>query len=349
MFCCLPVQMIANTVRQGTERYRKFIRGGLIFVLLIHGMFTSPAAAAGTTLKKASLMPLWSPQAQFAGYYVALDRGIYARHGIDLTILKGGPGVSPAESLQNGKADFAVLWLTTALQQYAAGNRLVNVAQIVQRSSLMLVARKSSRITTPAAMHGKKVGVWGGDLALPVQAFFTRYQLQVHRIPQSYTVNLFLRGGIDVASAMWYNEYHTILNSGINPSELDIFFLQDHGITFPEDGLYMRAKKYHTDPELAAAFVKASLEGWRYAFDHPEEALDIVLRHMHEAKIPANRAHQKWMLARMSDLIVPQKGSGELGRLQQKDYQAVGAALNSSGVIKAVPRYDLFVGRPDAN
>lgn len=320
----------------------------LYLSLFVFFFVVLPADAASTLLKKASLMPLWSPQAQFAGYYVALDKGIYARHGIDLTILKGGPGVSPAESLKSGKADFAVLWLTTALKQNASENRLVNVAQIVQRSSMMLVARKSRGITTPSAMQGKKVGVWGGDLALPAQAFFTKYQLQVHKIPQSYTVNLFLRGGIDVASAMWYNEYHTILNSGVNPDELDIYFLHDHGIAFPEDGLYMDEEKFHADTGLAAAFAEASLEGWLYAFNHPEEALEIVLRHMREAKIPANRAHQKWMLERMRDLIVPQKGRGELGRLQQADFEAVRAALNSTGVVKDVLEYAMFIGRTHA-
>lgn len=319
-----------------------------MLVLLLFCVGTLPGAAAGAALKKASLMPLWSPQAQFAGYYVALDRGIYARHGIDLTILKGGPGVSPAESLKSGKADFAVLWLTTALKQHASGNRLVNVAQIIQRSSMMLVARKSSGITTPAAMQGKKVGVWGGDLALPTEAFFSAYHLQVHRVPQSYTVNLFLRGGIDVASAMWYNEYHTILNSGLNPEELDIFFLHDHGIAFLEDGLYMGAERFYADSGLAAAFAKASIEGWRYAFDHSEEALDIVLRHMKEAKIPANRAHQKWMLERMRDLVMPQKGRGALGQLQQADYEAVRASMISTGIIKDVPEYEMFIGRSHA-
>jgi NitT/TauT family transport system substrate-binding protein len=111
-------------------------------------------------------MPLWSPQAQFAGYYVALDKGIYARHGIDLKILKAGPGHAPAQTLQDGKADFAILWLTTALQRRSAGIKLVNLAQITQRSSMMLIAKKSSGIKTVTDMQGKKVGMWGRELCL---------------------------------------------------------------------------------------------------------------------------------------------------------------------------------------
>jgi len=319
----------------------------LLLILIIMAVTFSPvpAEAAPAALKKASLIPLWSPQAQFAGYYVALDKGIYRKHGIDLTIIPGGPEQSPTRLLKSGKADFAVLWLGTALQQYSAGVRLTNLAQIVQKSSLMLVARKSSGIASPADMRGRKVGLWGGDFAVPLQAFLKKYRLQVREIPQSYTVNLFLRGGIDVTSAMWYNEYHTIINSGINHEELNLFFLHDHGINFPEDGLYALEENYSKDPALADAFVKASLEGWRYAFDHPDEALEIVLKYMKEASIPANRSHQKWMLEKMRELILPNNAAEVMGQLKPSDYQSVSAELLNSGVLGSVPGFKSFIRR----
>jgi len=317
----------------------------LLLMVMVLAVAVLPANAAPAALKKASLIPLWSPQAQFAGYYVALDKGIYRKHGIDLTIIPGGPDQSPSMLLKSGKADFAVLWLGAALQQYSAGVRLTNLAQIVQRSSLMLVARKSSGIVSPADMRGRKVGLWGGDFAMPLQAFLRKYRLQVREIPQSYTVNLFLRGGIDVTSAMWYNEYHTIINSGINPGELNLFFLHEHGLNFPEDGLYALEENCRKDPALADAFVKASLEGWRYAFDHPDEALVIVLKYMKEASIPANRSHQKWMLEKMRELILPKNAAEVMGQLKPSDYQAVSAELLGSGLVGSVPGFEDFIRR----
>ena len=200
----------------------------MIRILLSLSLFlilgVSPLGAAETTLKKASFLPQWSPQAQFAGYYVAYEKGFYKAQGIDLTILQGGPNQPPTEFLEGQKADFVSMWLSTALQRRSSGVKLTNIGQIVQRSALMLVAKKSSNIHTPEEMNGKKVGLWGADFQIQPRAFFKKYNLQVRVLPQSQSLNLFLRGGVDVASAMWYNEYHTLLNSGLDPDELTPFF-----------------------------------------------------------------------------------------------------------------------------
>jgi NitT/TauT family transport system substrate-binding protein len=317
-------------------------------LLPLFSLLLFPLGADGQTgLTSRTMIPLWSPQAQFAGYYVALEKGFYRKHGIDMAILQGGPACSGCEYLQDGRADFAILWLTTAIRQCGAGIRLVHLGQIIPQSSMLLVAKESTGIRKPSDMNGKKVGLWGGDLALPPRAFFKKYGLQVKEIPQSYTVNLFLRGGVDVASAMWYNEYHTILNTGIDPDELSVFSLSDYGLDFPEDGLYALESTYKENPTLAADCVKASLEGWQYAFAHPEETLDIVIRRMREAKIGANRTHQKWMLSRMQDLITPVLEEGGYGRLKRADFDSVSAFLFQSGLIDEIPDYDRFTGGID--
>jgi NitT/TauT family transport system substrate-binding protein len=320
----------------------------MMLLMLLASIVVLPLGAAEPLLKRASLMPLWSPQAQFAGYYVALDKGIYARHGIDLKILRAGPGCSPADALEAGSADFAILWLTTALQHRSAGIELANLAQIIQRSSMMLVSKKTAGIKTIFDMDGKKMGLWEGDVSIPPRTIFAKHHIRVKEVRQSHTVNLFLRGGIDVASAMWYNEYHTILNAGIDPGELNAVFLSDQGMNFPEDGIYTMQRTLSKDPALAAAFVTASLEGWRYAFENRDEALDIIIKYMREAHLPANRIHQKWMLERMQDLMIPVNSQETLGYLVEQDYQAVGRAMQKNGLIREYPDYNAFVWRTDA-
>lgn len=295
------------------------------------------------SLKKVSFIPLWKPQAQFAGYYVAYEKGIFKKYGLDVTILEGGPGKNPCQLIKSGKADFGILWLSSVLRISNQCSKLVNIAQISQRSALMLIAKKKSGIVKPADMNGRKISLWEGDLQLQPQAFFKQQKIVMKIIPQYYTINLFLNDGVDVVSAMWYNEYHTILNSGINKEELSTFFFSDFGLNFPEDGIYASEEFYNKNPDICRAFVKACLEGWIYAFANENETLDIIMKYMRQANVSANRMHQKWMFERMKDLIIPQENSNKvLGRLDKQDYERVAMELKKNGLLDKITKYEKF-------
>jgi len=310
----------------------------LLFLFLLSVTITP--VVQSQPLKKITFVPHWVPQAQFAGFYVAKDLGIYEKHGIDLTIIKGGPKVSTASLLENGKVDFALLWLSNAIQLKAKKFDLVNIAQLLTRSALMLISKKSSGIKTPQDMNGRKVGIWGGDFQIQPMAFFKEYNLKVTPIMQGNSINLFFFDGIDVTSAMWYNEYHTILNSGFNPDELNTFFFSDYGLNFPEEGIYCSKEFYEANPEICKQFVAATLEGWKYAFEHPEEAIKIMLKHINEAKLPINKTHQRWMLAKMKDLIFPANKMDNFEKLPKDNYLLVANKLREGGFINEIPEYD---------
>lgn len=313
-----------------------------LLIILLLFLNTSLSTAGAGDLKKVSFVPQWLPQAQFAGYYVACERGIYRRYGIDLTIIKGGHDRPSSDLLENGQADFATMWLSSGIQKRSRGVRLVNIAQIMQRSGLMLIAKKSRGIKKPQDVNGKRVGLWGPIFQVQPKAFFKRYHLKVKIITQSSPINLFLEDGVDVASAMLYNEYHLILNSGIDPDELTTFFFYDYGLNFPEDGIYTSEDTLRKDPALCRAFVEASIKGWRYAFAHEKETVDILLKYRKKARLPANRAHQMWMLERMKDLILPDDTPVLTGTLREKDYDRVARELRKSGLIKRIPNFKYF-------
>lgn len=310
---------------------------GILLVLLLAG-----GPAAGAELKHARFIPQWVPQAQFAGYYVAKANGLYAKYGIDLEIITGGPGRQSADYLTSGRAEFASVWLPAAITMRSEGVPLVNIAQIMQRSALMLVTKKSSGITSPQDMNGRRVGLWDPMFQVQPRAFFNKFGISVEIVPQSYTVNLFLRDGVDVASAMWYNEYHTIINAGIDPDELVSFFFYDYGLNFPEDGLYVLERTYNRDPALCEAFVRASIEGWRLAFEKPGQALDIVMTNLKKANVPATLVHQRWMLARMKNLILPSDHPYPMGHLAPSDYQRVAEGLRQTRMIQTAPLFTDF-------
>ncbi|MCX8070682.1 MAG: ABC transporter substrate-binding protein [Thermodesulfovibrionales bacterium] len=313
----------------------------LLLIPIFTFLLISSAHAKDITMTKMKLILQWLPQSQFAGYYVALEKGFYRKYGIDLEIINGGPDILPSQVLKDKKADFATMWLSTAIQKRTEGIRLVNIAQMIQRSSLMLVAKKNSAIKKPEDLDNKKVSIFAGDFAIQPKALFRTLKIKPRLITQSSTPSLFLRGAVDAASAMWYNEYHSILSAGINEDELTTFFYSDYNLNFPEDGIYVLEDFYKSNRNLCCAFVKASIEGWYYAFSKPEEAINIVTKEMLKSGVPASKSHQIWMLKRIRDLMTDSART-DIGNLSEKSYETVAKELKTAGLIKEIPAFADF-------
>ncbi len=315
------------------------IRHYFLAIALLLTLLASPPEAK--QLQKVTFLPQWVPQAQFAGFYIARERGIYKKYGLDVTILPGGPDALPSAALASSHAIFTTMWLASAIMLKSRGMNVVNLGQIIQKSSLMLVAWKQKGIERLDDIKGRKVGVWGPPFGTECRMLFKKYNLKVREIPQSFTVNLFLRGGVDAASAMWYNEYHIILDSGVSPSKLTTFRFSDYGFNFPEDGIYTLAQNYESNPQICKAFVRASMEGWKYAFSHPEETITVILQEMIKRHIPASRAHQRWMLTKMR--VLTMADSNEIfGKLTKERYAFVAGMLKYYNVITTIPDFKSF-------
>ncbi|HAY22200.1 MAG TPA: ABC transporter substrate-binding protein [Desulfobacterales bacterium] len=316
----------------------------LLIICLVLGIGCLPLweAALAANLEKVIFIPQWLPQAQFAGYYMAYEKGFYRQHGLAVEIRRGGPHSCAAECVQNFQADFGTMFLTAGIEKRAQGIGIINIAQIVQKSGLLLVSQKKHGILRPQDLMGKRVGLWAGDFQIQPRLFFHKYNLFVKIIPMGEGVNLFLRQGLDATSAMRYNEYHLLLNSGLNPEELTVFDMAEHGFDFPEDGIYCLEETWRRHPSRCRAFVAASLAGWRYAFAHPEETLDIVMRYVTEAHIKTNRVHQKWMLAQLQELIEPPGKAIPMGLLVPQTYRQVAQELQNYLLIKTIPPYEEF-------
>ncbi|MFO7876137.1 MAG: ABC transporter substrate-binding protein [Desulfovermiculus sp.] len=299
-------------------------------------------------LRKVRFIPQWSPQAQFAGYYAAQDKGFYAERGLEVKILPGGANNPSGPALVAGEAEFASMFLSRGLILRSQDEPVVNVGQIVQRSGLMLVAKKGNGIVAPRDLEGKTISLWPEFEAQP-QAFFHKFDLDVNTIRQGYSMDLFLMGGVDAASAMSYNEYLTIINSGVNEEELTTFCMVDYGLNFPEDGIYCQESLLHEDPGVVRNFVQASIEGWQYALNHPEQALDMVMKRVRRAKLPSNRVHQKGMLQGMRDIIQPNESSEHIGWMNRQTYEFVTAKLAEHGVLSYIEPFEVFYDpRPSA-
>ncbi|MBN1261847.1 MAG: ABC transporter substrate-binding protein [Anaerolineae bacterium] len=275
---------------------------GIVFVLL--GCNAGPDVTPAPATDSVTLQLQWVTQAQFAGYYVALEKGWFAEVGIDLTILPGGPDISPVERVALGTAEFGTALLSDLAVQIQEGRPLISIAQIQQKNGLMLVTRTDSGITSPSDFVGKRVGVWLGSWeaqfnALLAQAGLSQQDFDL--VSQGYSMDTFLSGDLDVASAMVYNEYQTVLESGVPAGDLRLIDYADFGLDFPGDTLFTRRDLWESNPDLCRRMLAASLRGWEYAVAYPSEAADIVLRY--DASGVQTREHQLAMMREIANLV----------------------------------------------
>lgn len=286
--------------------------------------------------------PHWLPQAQFAGYYVAQEQGFYKEAGLDVAIVHPSVTVNAVEYLKSGAADVISLFLVTALTARSEGLEMVNIAQFSQHSAIMMVSMKSSGIETLQDFDGKKIGIWKSGFEEVPKALMNEYGLDVDWVPILSSVNLFLMGGLDIMTVMYYNEYNTIYLSGIERDELNAFFLSDYGYDIPEDGLYVLPETLQEREHDLQKFVQATLKGWEYAANHREYAVDLVVGLMRKEHIPSNNAHQTWMLNKVLEMHDMGEKPIKQTELYVNDFNKAVSILKERGIIDAACSYDVF-------
>ncbi|WP_343221863.1 ABC transporter substrate-binding protein [Paenibacillus tritici] len=298
-----------------------------------------PAASAepGAEPVTVKLQLKWVPQAQFAGYFLAQDKGYYAAEGLKVEILPGGPDIVPEQQVAGGSADIGVDWVASLLTSQEQEMPLVQIAQIFQKSGLVLVSKKEAGITTPADLKGKKVGNWMGGNEFEILALLDKYKLDsgkdLNFTKQGFTMDQFLGGELDAASAMTYNEYQVVLESGIKAEELSVIDMNDEGVAMLEDNLFANKEWLEANKETAAKFVRASLKGWADAIADPEAAVDSVMKLAEEGS--TTREHQLTMMTEVAKLIQPEGfDASKLGYTDAAAFQQTADIALKFGVIK---------------
>jgi NitT/TauT family transport system substrate-binding protein len=293
-------------------------------------------------LKKVDFLPSWIPQSQFAGYYMAKEKGIYEKYGMDVNIISGGYDKQVTEYLKDGKTKFGTMYLTSAIKERANNFNLVNIGQIFQQSGIIFLAKKKAGINGIEDLSGKKIAIWRTALEELTIGFLNKHQINAEVIRINEGVNILLKEAVDVCIGMYYNEYNRLINFGMNPDELSVIFFNDFGMNFPEDGIYCMEETYQKDPDLCAKFVQASLEGWEYAVLNQEETVQVIRRIQKLENIPDNLMHLTWMLNTVHQLIKPSGKNVEEGELLKTDFNNTIQFLLDQKVIKTEPEFDNF-------
>jgi len=257
-------------------------------------------------LDKLTLQLKWLPQSQFMGYYVADAMGFYEEEGIDIEILSGGADIIPEQQVYNGVADVGVTWVSSLLKYQSQGWELVEVAQMFQKSAMLLVSKAATGIETAEDLAGKKIGSWFGGNEYEIYALLEATGLDrdtdVELVQQDYTMNQVINDEIDAASAMIYNEYGLLLESGIDAADLNVLDMNDAGVAMMEDCLFVSAEWIAENEDLYVRFLRASIKGWAAACADPAAAGQTVF----EVDESVSLDHQIYMAEEIAKLVVPE-------------------------------------------
>jgi NitT/TauT family transport system substrate-binding protein len=302
----------------------------------------SLAAFQAMAADKVTLQLKWVTQAQFAGYYVAKDKGFYEEEGLDVEIKPGGPDIAPPQVRAGGGADVIVEWMPAALATRERGVPLVNIAQPFKSSGMMLTCLKDTGITGPEDFKGRTLGVWFFGNEYPFLNWMNKLGIPtqggadgVNVLKQGFNVDPLLQKQADCISVMTYNEYWQVIDAGITEDDLVTFKYEDQGVATLEDGLWVLEENLADEAfvDRMARFVRASMKGWKYTEENPDEAAEIVLEN---DETGAQQEHHQQRMARE----IAKLTAGSNGALDPADYERTVETLLTGGddpVISAKP------------
>jgi NitT/TauT family transport system substrate-binding protein len=309
---------------------------------LLTGALLALTATGASAQDDVTLQLKWVTQAQFAGYYVAQAKGFYEAEGLNVTILPGGPDIAPSQVIAGGGADVVVDWMPSALAAREKGLALVNIAQPFAASGMMLTCLAETGITTPADFADKTLGVWFFGNEYPFLSWMSQLGLAtdgsaggVTVLKQGFNVDPLLQKQAACISTMTYNEYWQVIDAGIAAEDLVTFKYEDQGVATLEDGLYVLEENL-ADPafeDKMVRFVRASMQGWKYAEANPDEAAMIVLEN--DETGAQTEEHQKRMMAEVALLTAGSNGALDVAAAERT--VATLLAGGSDPVISAAP------------
>ena len=272
-------------------RLRFMIRRLIGIVIALFAFATS--AAAQETGERFVFTPQSTAQAQFAGYYVALEQGFYAEEGLDVTIAHPYATTSAVDNIRTGVCQATILPLSLAMRTIDGGLPLVNILQTSMNSATVIISRWGA---DPLTLRGAKVAAFRAGFGQLARSFAEMENLDYEWIQAASVKNIFIAGAVDATLARSYDEYYQLLQTRIIQPDTGIYRFEDHEYNVQQEGVYVTREYYKTHRAQAEAFARASRRGWEWADEHPQETLDLVMRYVREFRIATNRTLQELML-----------------------------------------------------
>jgi NitT/TauT family transport system substrate-binding protein len=309
-----------------------------IISLLLSGIAVVTALAQ----EKMTFTPQWTAQAQFAGYYVAKEKGFYKEVGLDVDIVHPSVTQTAIARIRQNESQATTLQLAQAMEIIDDGIPLVNILQTSMNNAMVIVSRRGMN---PLDQKGAKVGIWNAGFGQVAIGMSIKENLGYKWIPFATNVNLFISGAIDATLAMSYNEYFQLLQTGIELTEDNVYRFCDHGYNIQEDGVYMTRDYYNKHKDQARRFAEASRKGWEWAAEHQDETLEIVMDYVQREHISTNRVLQKLMLDEVLRLLVDRESKQMEFRLRPDMVESASNMMLENAMLEHPITYDQVIAK----
>lgn len=313
-------------------------RARLLFLVFALALL-APARAEAEPLERIRLQLRWTHQFQFAGYYVALERGYYRSGGLDVDLVQGAPGIDPADEVLSERAD-AGIGTTELLLRFAQGADVVVLAQIFQHSPFALAVRTDHGVHHVHDLVGKRIMVEPG--AAEIRALLAREGLRpgdVTIMPHPFSIKPFADGDVDGATVYVSTEPFQLDHEAVPYLLLDA---RSAGIDFYGDNLFTRGELAQRKPAVMAALREATLRGWREALADPEAAIQLIRTRWNPGADPE---FLRYEAAQTVKLVRPD--SVELGYQFRGRWEHIGQTYAELGMLPAAPNLDGFLWEPE--
>lgn len=305
-------------------------------LLILAFLLTTTSIAGG----KIIFTPQWMPQAQFAGVYVAMDKGFFDDEGLDVEIkhIKQSTRQSAIDLINNGEADIIMMQFVGALIARGQGVPLVNVLQTSQNCGLVYVSKKP--VTSYEQLQNKKIATWeNGFREIPELAFFEK-GVKVNWVPSLAVINLYVANAVDGMLAYTYNEYIRLLMAIGEIPNKNVLHFSEIGYNYPEDGIYTTKDYYQKNKKDVKKFAEAIKRGWDYARENPAEALEITKKYMKQNNIPTSNMHQELMLKEILKLQLNSRGVADYAPISKRMFDDISRKLHKAKMMKRNIKYE---------
>ncbi len=294
--------------------------------------------------EKVSIQLQWYDQFQFAGYYIAKEKGFYNDVGLDVDIISFKLGVNPVEEVLSKKVNFGT-GRTSLIINRANGKKVILLSSILQSSPLAFVTKKSSDINKIEDFKGRKVMLTGTELSASIHALlrsknitFDDMKLQLSKNKMKNLIN----DDTDIITAYTSNQIYLLQKQGL---DINIFHPKDYGFDFYSDILFTNEDELKNNKQRVKNFTNASIKGWQYAFSHIDETVELILRKYNSQK--KSKEVLTFEANELKRLAFHKINKDKLGHIDIHKIQRIYDIFNVMGLVENEINLDKFIFHDD--